>query len=339
MVRHAARPGPPTFSERGFHAWLRAEFEGIPTGTLAMGDDAAALPLGGGRVAVLTSDALVEGTHFLPGSPPAAVGRAAAGVSLSDAASKGAGPVALLVDLLLPPRTPESWARAVVRGAEQEMVRHGGHVVGGDTKPSPTRTVVGALLAIGTVEQLCPRSAGRPGDVLVTTGTVGRGGADAAALAPGRRPTRRDLARLLTIQPRTREGPILARFAHAMLDTSDGVADGARSLAEASGVSAVVSEESLPLDPRLARMTGGVQARRAAAFFGGDYELLAALPRESVGAARRALGRVGCPLTVIGNLERGRGAWLDSGGGRSEMPPGGWRPFEARGGRPEPGTS
>ncbi|MCI4328527.1 MAG: AIR synthase related protein, partial [Thermoplasmata archaeon] len=69
---------------------------------LPLGDDAAAVRLRPGRVALLTTDALVEGTHFLAASPPRDVGSAAAAVSLSDVAAKGGRPVALLLDLLLP---------------------------------------------------------------------------------------------------------------------------------------------------------------------------------------------------------------------------------------------
>jgi thiamine-monophosphate kinase len=101
----------PTFSERGFHAWLARTLGPTPLNVLPMGDDTSATPIGGGRVALLTTDALSEGTHFLSASPPRAIGRAAAGASLSDIAAKGGRPVALLLDLLLPPAAPERWAR------------------------------------------------------------------------------------------------------------------------------------------------------------------------------------------------------------------------------------
>ena len=318
------------FSERAFHGWLAREFRDVPTGRLPLGDDAAAIPLGGKRVAVLTTDALIEGTHFLGGSPPASIGRAAAAVSLSDAAAKGAAPVALLLDLLVPPSTPESWARAVVRGAEREMARFGGHVVGGDTKPSSTRTVVGSLLALGHADRLCPRTAGRPGDVLVVTGVVGRGGADAEALVRDR-PSPSALARLLHVRPRVAEGAVLSRYAHAMLDTSDGLAESVHLLADASGVEVAVTEGDLPLDTRVTRGARSLAARRRLAFFGGDYELLAALPLYHLDTAERALARLGCPLTSIGLLGKGRGAWLQSYGTRKPMPRGGWDPFRRAG--------
>ncbi|MGC2788726.1 MAG: AIR synthase related protein, partial [Thermoplasmata archaeon] len=121
--------------EREFHRWLARTLPSGRGGLLPLGDDAAALSPPPGRVAVVSTDTLVEGFHFLPKSPPARVGAAAAGVSFSDLAAKGAVPDAILLALVLPRGSPRSWAEAVVRGAERFGSRFGAHVVGGDTKP------------------------------------------------------------------------------------------------------------------------------------------------------------------------------------------------------------
>ena len=316
-------------SEDRFHRWARGTLVAGRTGLLPLGDDTAAVPLPGGAVALLTTDALTEGTHFLDRSPPRAIGRAAAAASLSDIAAKGGRPVALLVDLLLPPGSPERWARDVLRGAEREMARFGAHVVGGDTKPAASRAVVGTALGLSRRGRLAPRTAARPGDLLVVTGAVGRGGL--AALGLGRAPTAATLGRLLEIRPRVREGPLLAGFAHAMLDTSDGLAQATRLLAEASGVRIEVRADDLPIHPGLSRRLPSIAARRRQAFYGGDYELLATLPPGRLRPARRALAAVGCPLTPVGAVRRGTGAWLTVDGARPRpMPPAGWQPFARR---------
>jgi thiamine-monophosphate kinase len=321
-------PSAGALDETRFHEWLARRLRAT-IGPLPVGDDTAALPIGSGRVALLTSDALVEGYHFLRGAPPRSLGAAAASVNLSDVAAKGGRPVAFLLDLLLPPGTPESWARSVVDGAERQLARYGAHLVGGDTKPSPRIAIVGTLIGIARRDLLAPRTAARVGDRLVTTGTVGRGGL--ALLRWKRDPTSAAArAGLLRIRPRVREGAELARWAHAMMDTSDGVADSARLLASASRLRVVVEEGRLPIDPGLSRAVEAPGRRRRSAFVGGDYELLAALPAEKVPAARAALRRLGCPLTDIGRVEPGRGAWIETSGHCDPMPEGGWRPFRGR---------
>jgi thiamine-monophosphate kinase len=170
------RSGAGPVHERAFHEWLARTLPAGRSGLLPLGDDAAALRPPPGRVAVVSTDTLVEGTHFLPGSPPERIGAASAGVSLSDLAAKGARPDAILLALVLPVGTHRSWAEAVVRGAERFGARFDAHVVGGDTKPGPVRTVVSTVVGWGDPAHLAPRSGARPGDLLVTTGEVGRGG-------------------------------------------------------------------------------------------------------------------------------------------------------------------
>jgi thiamine-monophosphate kinase len=315
--------------EREFHERLARTLPAGRRGLLPLGDDATALRPPRGRVAVVSTDTLVEGSHFLPSSPPERVGAAATGVSLSDVAAKGAAPEAVLLALVLPVGTPRAWPEAVVRGAERFAARFGAHVVGGDTKPGPVRAVVSTVLGWGRAAHLAPRTGARPGDLLVTTGVVGRGGLAAARLAAGGKGDRRAVVDLLDVRPRVREGAALATLCHALIDTSDGIAEAARLLARASHVRLVVEEDRLPLAPGLRSAARTPAGRRAIAFYGGDYELLAAVPPGRGRRAERAVRAVGGRLTQIGRVELGSGAWLEAGRRRSPMPEAGWQPFGA----------
>jgi thiamine-monophosphate kinase len=313
--------------ERRFHGWLARELPAGREGLLPLGDDAAAIRLPPGKVAVLSIDSLVEGTHFRPGSPPRRVGSAAAGVSLSDLAAKGAEPAALLLAIVVPPGTPQAWAEAVTRGAQQTAGRFGMRLVGGDTKPGPVRTVVSSVVGWAREGSLAPRTRARPGDLVATTGSVGRGGVAAARLGRTRRPDRWALSAMLDVRPRVAEGAVLVRWAHAMLDTSDGLAEASRLLSEASHVRVEVDEDRLPLTAALRDSSLSPAERRRRAFYGGDYELLLTLPPGAFPTAERAVRRSGGRLTAIGRVVRGQGAWLQSGGRVRPMPPAGWRPF------------
>jgi thiamine-monophosphate kinase len=320
----------PPIDERAFHAWLTEHLPAGRTGRLPLGDDAADLTPQRGSVGLATTDTLVEGTHFLRDSPPGAIGAAATNVSLSDLASKGAQPAGVLLAIVLPPGTPAKWPQRLVAGAEAAAAREGAHVIGGDTKPGPVRTVVSTAIGWARPDRLPPRSGARAGDLLLVTGTVGRGGG-AAEEFRRRGPAPDVLARLLEGHPRVAAGRALAAYAHAMLDTSDGIADAAQLLAAASRVRIVLDEPSLPLAPGLRRLPE--PRRRAATFFGGDYELLAAVPSRRVLAARRAVVATGTPIAVVGRVERGRGAVLATTAGQISMPEGGWRPFRTSGRR------
>src|SRR5665213_3369467 len=78
-------------------------------GAFGLGDDAAILPACGDDV-VVTTDAIVEGVHFLPNDPPDTIARKALRVNLSDLAAKGATPAGFVLTLAL--RKPDdAWLK------------------------------------------------------------------------------------------------------------------------------------------------------------------------------------------------------------------------------------
>lgn len=313
------RGGRTVLGEREFHRWVRAHLPAGHVGQLPIGDDAAAVSVGRHRTVLLSSDALIENVHFLRSSPAARIGAAATAVNLSDIAAKGGRPAAVLIDLLVPAGTPSRWARSVLRGAERMAARFGCHVLGGDTKPSETRSVIGVSVGWAGPGRIPTRDGARPGDLVVTTGVVGFGGAH-----------RSDISASLRVMPRIAEGELLGPVAHAMTDTSDGIAEAAHLVSEASQCKVILVAEALPLHPRLGRSGRLTDRQLEAAFYGGDYELFATIPPDRFRSAQTGLRRHGCPLTVIGRAERGRGAWLERAGQRRPLPFAGWQHFERR---------
>jgi thiamine-monophosphate kinase len=283
-------------------------------------------PRRGSRL-LLTSDAFTEGFHFLPGTPPRLLGRAIVDVNASDLAAKGGLPLAFLLDLGLRPGTRTAWARALVGGVRAELRRWGGRLVGGDTKPSDRTVVAGMFLGRSSSRRLAPRSGARPGDALLLTGTVG-GPGWVARRRRSRPPRARSLRELLEIRPRLREGRELVRVAHAMLDTSDGFAESARILSAASRCRIVVEEDALPFDRRLNAAILDAGARLELAAYGGEYELMAAVPPRAVPRETSSFRRRGlAPLHRIGRVEKGSGAWLERGGELRPLPPSPWQPW------------
>jgi thiamine-monophosphate kinase len=319
-------------TEAGFHNRLLELLPSSNTAALPLGDDCAALPWIGKRVLLLTTDAVVEGSHFPSEAPPRLVGQFAANVNLSDIAAKGGRPLGLLLALVLPPNTEAGWAEEVVSGLEEAAKLAGVHLVGGDTKKSPVRAAVVTAIGEGITGHLMPRGGGHAGDLIATTGTVGRGGASYLAWKHNLRNAEKALQTLLTVRPRLREGAALRNFATAALDTSDGIALSVRLLAEASGLSAVINEEKIPLDPSVqsvaSKLGGSVLD---VACVGGDYELLAAIPPKKAKAAQAAVAKAGGKLSFIGELIKEEGPrkrnLLKNGTKTTLLPDAGWDAF------------
>src|ERR1700704_1238143 len=79
-------------------------------GAFDLVDDAAILKASGDDL-VVTTDAIVEGVHFLANDPPDTVARKALRVNLSDLAAKGATPAGFVLTLALR-NADDSWLSA-----------------------------------------------------------------------------------------------------------------------------------------------------------------------------------------------------------------------------------
>src|SRR6266852_3951147 len=160
-------------------------------GAFNLGDDAAVLKPSGDDI-VVTTDAIVEGVHFLSSDPPDTVARKALRVNLSDLAAKGATPAGFVLTLALR-NADEAWLKPFAKALGEDATQFGCPLLGGDTVSTPGPLVV-SITAFGRVPkgQMVHRSGANPGDRVVVTGTIGdaasgldilRGGAAAAVLA------------------------------------------------------------------------------------------------------------------------------------------------------------
>ncbi len=268
------------------------------------GDDAAVIEPEPRTLDVLTTDAQVEGIHFdRRFCPPDAIGHKALAVNLSDLAAMGASPRAALLSLMLPDELPVADVDALLDGLLTLAARYHVALIGGNVTRSPGPLLVD-VTAIGSVQprRVLTRGGARPGDDVYVTGSIGGAAAGLQAFhqnveAPGAQ------ARYLRPEPRVRAGVLLARnrAASACMDLSDGLADGLRKVAEASGVGMAVETAALPIeravllwfeqhcaDPAVAAVVGG-----------DDYELVF-----TTRPAQR--GRLRTVRTHLGNLEMTR---------------------------------
>ncbi|MBM4248083.1 MAG: thiamine-phosphate kinase [Euryarchaeota archaeon] len=315
--------------ERG-ERWMVGRIQRL-LGDRTVGDDTAYIPWGRDYL-LATTDATTIRTHY-PWHSPEAWGWYVAAVNLSDIACKGGEPLGLLLSLLLPRETEVATVEGIMRGAKRCCARYGTKVAGGDTKEGREICLVGAAFGRVGRAEFMPRGGARPGDILALTGTLGAAASGYIALqegvtGPGLRGEER---RLLRPYPRVFEGRAAARTraVHACTDLSDGLLASVHQLCLPSGVGAEVMWEAVPVSAALRRR--GQATEEWALGFGGDFELLMAVPPGRFDKVRRAVRGKGTRLTAIGSVRRERKVELVGRGWRRPLKYGGWEHFRGGG--------
>ncbi|MGD8727668.1 MAG: thiamine-phosphate kinase [Gemmatimonadales bacterium] len=290
---------------------IRAMLERLGGRASPSGDDCAFVDLGGETLAIST-DMVVEGTHFRAGwlSPPE-IGWRAGAAALSDLAAVAAVPKGVLASVGAPRGWSESVLADLLEGIGTAAASVGASVWGGDLVRSD-RLVVD-LVVVGVVGggagEAVRRSTGRVGDTLWVTGVLGGPLAALRAWQAGREADPSARERFVHPVPRVREAQWLRdRGATALIDLSDGLFGDAGHVAAASGVRCAVELERLPLH-------GSAESRRDALLSGEEYELLVALPRDfGDDDATEFADQFDLPLTRIGELREGTGVVVMEGG-------------------------
>ncbi len=285
---------------------------------------------------LLKSDAVIEGRHFLPDTPPRQIGHKALGRVLSDLAAAGGEPLWGLISLVAPRDTSVARLRAVYQGLASLARQHQLALVGGDTTEGAALEL--HVFAVGRAPRgtALLRSGARAGDVLFVTGALG------GSLA----------GKHLRFVPRLAEGQWLraGRWATAAIDLSDGLATDLAHLLEMSRVGADIQTGHIPIAAaafksvenetpgfskagkllpspfpsfgKYAENISNLWKKRAALLHalgdGEDFELLFTVPRHKAAALAAAWRKkFRTRLTAIGTITPGAGQLVWSAAGKS----------------------
>jgi thiamine-monophosphate kinase len=283
-------------------------------GAFDLGDDAAALKTDGDDI-VVTTDAIVEGVHFLPDDPPDAVARKALRVNLSDLAAKGAAPAGFVLTLALR-KADEAWLKPFAQALGEDATQFRCPLLGGDTVSTPGPLMI-SVTAFGRVPagKMVHRSGAKPGDRVMVTGTIGdavlglailKGGKVADATANDMAARNLLVGRYRVPQPRNALASAVRGHASAAMDVSDGLAGDLAKLCGVSGVSAVVDLESIPLSAAASDLVSRRIVGMGTLIGGGDdYEVLCSIPEDRVDAFAQAARLAGVQVTSIGMVVAG----------------------------------
>lgn len=286
--------------ELDFIKWIRRSTRCKKPVIVGIGDDCAVIDINRNQLQVITTDTILDGTHFDRLKCSARqIGRKSINCSISDIAAMGCKPAYVLVSINFPTKIGEKFCKDLFRGIKEVSDRYNTQIIGGDVVSGECPLSINVTI-IGIVpEPLKPirRSGAKAGDVIMVTGAFGGS----------------ILGKHIDFEPRLLEGMTLNKDfrIHSMIDISDGLLIDLNHILEESGIGAVIDEKQIPIScdaHKLSKSTGKKPLFHALSD-GEDYELLFTVSKNE---ARKILesGIFSIALTPIGYIQKRKGIFI-----------------------------
>lgn len=254
-----------------------------PPGGFGIGDDCAVIPIDDQTSWLISTDALVENTHFqLSWLTAAQLAHKSLMVNVSDIAAMGGTPRFLLLTLGLPASHSTTWAEQFIDHLTGLLQFLNITLIGGDTVASEQVVINVTIMGQAASSQIKYRHGGHAGDILCVTKALGGSHAGLQCLlGHWQGESLSCIEQHVTPVAQLEQGQWLGQHAavHAMMDVSDGLSLDLVKLCQASGLGADIVPAQIPVDPEAARLAlhnDGIPWQIA--YSGGeDYGLLCAI--------------------------------------------------------------
>ena len=279
------------------------------------GDDTAAWQTGPGTE-LFTTDTMVEGVHFTQETTPwDDLGWKIMAANVSDIASMGGDPMFALVTLGMPADTAVGDLDSLYDGMLELGGRYGVAIVGGDIVRSLVAFITVGLTGVCAGAPML-RSTAKAGDLVAVTGYLGSSAGGLEVLlrevSASGEPERQLKNAHRRPEPCVPQGfTLIQHGVRTAMDISDGLVDDLSKLCQASGVSASLEAQKIPVDAAL-RHVFPQRCLELALNGGEDYQLIFAAP---AGLMARVMPALPPPAAVIGEImdgEAGRVTVVDS---------------------------
>jgi thiamine-monophosphate kinase len=269
---------------------------------VGIGDDAAILETTQGHQLALATDTLVASVHFPDEANPYQIATRSLCVNLSDMAAMGATPKWFTLALTLPKHLATSdWLQDFSQGLAEIAKPYNVALVGGDTTAGPLTISITVAGELPTGEGIC-RGGAQAGDSIYVSGTLGDGAAGLFQLTQNPESvSERLLQRFYSPLPQIELGVGLRDYATACIDISDGLVADLSHLCKASGLSAAVKSDLLPIHFEL-KDNHSDQFLDWALSGGDDYQLCFTVPESNKTAFESWVQQANILVTKIGNM-------------------------------------
>ena len=270
----------------------------------SIGDDCAIAHISEGYQLAITTDTMVEGTHFLSSISPKDLAYKAIVTNLSDLAAMGAKPVWISLALTLP-EVDENWLSQFSQSLFDTLNQYDVTLIGGDTTKGPLSVTITAQGLVPKGKALFRHNA-KVGDLIYVSGTLGDSAAGLNWILQGKSAVNFDaeflVKRHVHPTPRVELGQALMEIAHSCIDISDGLVADLEHILTRSQCSAEIELSTLPLSTPLKKTYSLEKAESFALSGGEDYELCFTVPANKKAEIEELSQLLNVPCTCIGKI-------------------------------------
>lgn len=320
--------------ERKIIEIILKHLEKMPNMPIPFGDDASAVDIGHGKLAVIKTDMLVGKTDVPKEMSLWQAARKAVVMNISDLAAKGTQPIAILASLGLPRRFTEKDIEQISKGINAGAREYNAYVLGGDTNEATDLIISCSAIGISKKHLLMKRSDAKPGDIVAVTGYFGKTTAGLKFLQEGL-PTPAGIKQTLVdsvLMPhaRLKEGISLAqtKAVTASIDSSDGLAWSLHEIAKASNIG--FSIDNLPIAEEAEEFANinNLDPVELCLYGGEEYELVITVAPKLWEKAKDTVEKVGTKLIKIGKATKEKSLILKTEKKILKIEPRGWEHFK-----------
>ncbi len=244
-----------------------------------IGDDGSVIATNANKQLVTTTDAITVDIHYPKGIEAKSIGHRCLAINLSDMAAMGASAKwASLVFSM--PSIDSKWVEDFIIGFSNLANDNNVDLIGGDTIRGPEFFAVSLQ---GYVEQgqFINRTNAKEGDLIYMTGHLGSAAYGLELIINNNQNDNEQFIRsFLYPSPRTKEGVLIAKYASAMIDISDGFYCDLGKISSKLNKGFEVDVLTLPIEPNLIEQTSQDKAINLALTGGDDYELCFTVPEK-----------------------------------------------------------
>lgn len=277
-----------------------------PTIIKGIGDDGAIFRQTSQDI-VTVVDTFVEDVHFSKKTmEPIDIGYRALAANISDLAAMCATPAFYLVSIVIPRSWSEDDILKIFAGMELLANTYQMDLIGGDTVSGKELSISITVIGYANMGKASYRSNAREGDIVFVTGTLGDSQAGLHILMNEGSYINKNyfIKRHQRPSPRINIAKELSYLSRVSLnDISDGIANEAAEIAEASHVNIVLYEESIPVSTDFDQFSISLQEQWK--YFGGeDFELLGTVSKRDWNLVEDIARKIVVDITKIGYVER-----------------------------------